>query len=73
MIKALPCWLKLVITSRTLNENEWKKFDRFVVLNIDENPDELIDFIREKLPQFDSDSIFESCQVSALLKSSKIH
>lgn len=65
MTKALPCWLKLVVTSRTLHENEWKKLDRFLVLNIDENPDELIDFIHEKLPQIDSDSIFECCQVSA--------
>uniref|UniRef100_A0A8R1U281 ANK_REP_REGION domain-containing protein n=1 Tax=Onchocerca volvulus TaxID=6282 RepID=A0A8R1U281_ONCVO len=64
LTKALPCWLKLVVTSRTLNENEWKKLDRFLVLNIDENPDELIDFINEKLPQIDSDSAFECCQGS---------
>ncbi|EJD74774.1 hypothetical protein LOAG_17958 [Loa loa] len=64
MTKALPCWLKIVITSRTLHENEWKKFDRFLVLNIDENPDELIDFIHEKLPFIDSDTIFECCQGS---------
>ncbi|VDK86686.1 unnamed protein product, partial [Litomosoides sigmodontis] len=47
-----------------LHENDWKNFNRFVILNIDENPDELIDFIREKLPQLDSNTIFECCQGS---------
>lgn len=64
LTKSLPSWLKLVITSRTLHDNELKNFDRFVVLNIDENPNELIDFIREKLPQIDSDCVFECCQGS---------
>ncbi|VDM97292.1 unnamed protein product [Thelazia callipaeda] len=64
MMKTLPSWLKLAITSRILPENDRKKLDRFQILNLDDNSDELLEFIRNKLPQIDSNRILECCQGS---------